>query len=108
MNSKKPSAIMTYSDFLTALMRISVDLYADAPNVSTVDAAFQKLLIENILPPELARRRRPQTDMIANARKDASVQAVFDCFRDSLAQIFQYYSVDQDMKEKKRRRMKIV
>ena len=42
---------MTFNDFLNALMRLSVQLY-EAPSV---DASFEALLMENVLP--FAKRR---------------------------------------------------
>ena len=43
--------LMTFNDFLNALMRLSVQLY-EAPSV---DASFEALLMENVLP--FAKRR---------------------------------------------------
>lgn len=45
---------MDYHDFLTALMKLSVKVY---PSARSVDEAFQRLLMENVLP--LASRRSP-------------------------------------------------
>jgi hypothetical protein len=44
--------VMTYNDFLTALMKLSYKVYPDS---ASIDDSFQRLLMENILP--LASRR---------------------------------------------------
>ena len=50
----KKANMMTYNDFLNALMQLSVKVYPGAP---VIDDAFQQLLMENVLP--LASRRNP-------------------------------------------------
>lgn len=87
---------MTYSDFLTAMMKISAKVYPDSV---TIDDAFQKLLMENILP--LASRRCP--DAVDVFLEDEEVNALFGYYADAMQQIFQYYASMGSIKAKARK-----
>lgn len=76
---------MNYNDFLTALMKISIKVY---PRSRTVDEAFQRLLMDNVLP--LASRRVPDNiDMFLEAE---DVQRLFAYYSDALEGIFTFYA----------------
>lgn len=76
---------MNYNDFLTVLMKMSVKVY---PRSKTVDAAFQRLLMDNVLP--LASRRAPDTiDMFL---ENEDVRRLFEYYADALEQIFSFYA----------------
>lgn len=81
----KTNQKMHFNDFLTALMKISVKVY---PASRSVDEAFQRLLMENILP--LASRRCP--DKVDMFLENEDIQRLFEYYADALAQIFQFYA----------------
>lgn len=76
---------MNYNDFLTALMKISIKVY---PRSKTVDDAFQRLLMDNVLP--LAARRAPVS--VEPYLENEDVSALFGYYSDALEQIFQFYA----------------
>jgi len=76
---------MNYNDFLTVLMKLAVRVY---PRARTVDDAFQRLLMDNILP--LASRRRP--DAVDMFIMNDDVNRLFDYYREALEQIFAFYA----------------
>ena len=86
---------MNYSDFLTALMKLSVKVYRDA---LTVDDAFQRLLMENVLP--LASRRCP--DAVDVFLEDEEVAPLFAYYADAMLAIFQFYASNGEVKAKAR------
>ena len=90
--------MMSYNDFLNALMRISTRVYPTAPSV---DEAFQQLLMENVLP--LASRRSP--DPVAIHLEKEGVREILDYFGDAIHSIFQFYATAADHKRRKVRRV---
>ena len=76
---------MNYNDFLTALMKLAIRVY---PRSRTVDEAFQRLLMDNVLP--LASRRCP--DNVAAILQHEDVQRLFEYYGEALEQIFQFYA----------------
>ena len=76
---------MHYNDFLTALMKLSIRVY---PRSRTVDEAFQRLLMDNLLP--LASRRCP--DNVSMFLENDDVCRLFDYYSDALEQMFQFYA----------------
>jgi hypothetical protein len=76
---------MNYNDFLTALMKLGVKVY---PRSRTTDDAFQRLLMDNILP--LASRRCP--DNVDMFMENADVCRLYDYYYDALQQIFNFYA----------------
>lgn len=78
---------MNYNDFLTVLMKLAVRVY---PRARTVDDAFQRLLMDNILP--LASRRRP--DAVDMFIMNDDVNRLFDYYREALEQIFAFYATN--------------
>ena len=76
---------MHYNDFLTALMKLSIRVY---PRSRTVDEAFQRLLMDNLLP--LASRRCP--DDVSMFMENDDVARLFEYYSDALEQMFQFYA----------------
>lgn len=62
-----------------------------------MDDAFQRLLIDHILP--LASRRCP--DSVDVFLEDPDVVAVYEYYRDALQQIFQFYATSTTIKNRK-------
>ena len=67
------------------------------PGEADVDDAFQRLLIDHILP--LASRRCP--DSVDVFLEDPDVVAVYEYYRDALQQIFQFYATSTTIKNRK-------
>ena len=88
---------LTYNEFLTCLMKLSVKLYPAAAKTS-LEIPFQQLLMENILP--LASRRSPHS--IDYALNDLSVQGIFSYFGESLNHIFEFYTSSGEAASKKK------
>lgn len=78
---------MNYNDFLTCLLKLAVKVY---PRSRSSDEAFQRLLVDNIIP--LASRRCPEN--ISFYLSNAEVVALYDTFKDALEQIFAYYATN--------------
>eukprot|EP01138_Halocafeteria_seosinensis_P012121 gb/GECG01012389.1/.p1 GENE.gb/GECG01012389.1/~~gb/GECG01012389.1/.p1 ORF type:complete len:448 (+),score=40.15 gb/GECG01012389.1/:1-1344(+) len=78
---------MNYNDFLTVLMKLSVRVY---PSARSIDEAFQRLLMENVLPSAWRRNVEPVDDVLY----DPDVQRLYAFFRDALEQIFQFYATN--------------
>ena len=85
--------MMSYNDFLNALMRLSTRVYPASPSV---DDAFQQLLMENVLP--LASRRSP--DPVAIHLEKEDVRDILDYFGDAIHSIFQFYATAADHKRR--------
>lgn len=82
---KSGIARMNYHDFLTATMKLAVKVF---PESKSVDEAFQRILVNNVLPK--AWRRNPEpVDAILD---DPDVQTLYQRFADALEQIFQFYA----------------
>lgn len=84
---------MNYNDFLTALMKLSTKVY---PECRTIDDAFQRVLMENILP--LASRRCP--DSVDLYLEDTEVSKLFLYYEDAIKQIFQFYASQAEIRTK--------
>jgi len=67
------------------------------PDEVDVDDAFQRLLIDHILP--LASRRCP--DDVDVFLEDPDVLAIADYYKDALTQIFQFYATNSTIKHRK-------
>ncbi|GMH50329.1 hypothetical protein TL16_g08085 [Triparma laevis f. inornata] len=78
---------LTYNEFLTCLLKLSSKLYPTSAEQSA-EAAFQQLLMENVLP--LASRRSPKS--IDAVLHEKSVVDLFKYFKQSLTKIFEYYA----------------
>ncbi|GMH79654.1 hypothetical protein TrVE_jg13677 [Triparma verrucosa] len=79
---------LTYNEFLTCLLKLSAKLYPSSAEQSA-EAAFQQLLMENVLP--LASRRSPKSiDVVLE--NDTSVKELHKYFKASLTKIFEYYA----------------
>ena len=79
---------LTYNEFLTCLLKLSAKLYPSSAEQSA-EAAFQQLLMENVLP--LASRRSPKSiDVVLE--NDTSVKELYKYFKASLTKIFEYYA----------------
>jgi hypothetical protein len=76
---------MNYNDFLTCLMKLSARVYSRS---RSVDEAFQRLLMDNILP--LASRRCP--DSVDMFLENEDVKKLFDYYSEALEQIFAFYA----------------
>ena len=82
-----PPAQMNYSDFLTCLMKLSAKVF---PRSRSKDEAFQRLLMDNILP--LAARRCP--DSVELFLENEDVAKLFDFYAGALEQIFSFYATN--------------
>ncbi|KAA0160519.1 hypothetical protein FNF27_01454 [Cafeteria roenbergensis] len=85
---------MDFSDFLTALMKLSARVYPGEKRAS-VDAAFEKLLLNNVLP--FAESRSPAELDITEHEGNPELEDLRDIFNDALEQIFQYYATGADV-----------
>ena len=82
-----PPLQMNYNDFLTCLLKLAVKVY---PRSRSSDEAFQRLLVDNIVP--LASRRCPEN--IDFYMHNAEVVHLFETFKDALEGIFTYYATN--------------
>lgn len=83
---------MNYNDFLTCLMKLSVKIY---PRSRSRDEAFQRLLMDNVLP--LAARRCPES--VEFYLENAEVRSIFHTYKDALEQIFAFYASNDKRQE---------
>lgn len=74
-----------FNDFLTVLMKLAIKVY---PRSKSVDDAFQRLLMDNVLP--LASRRAP--DDISMFLENDDVRRLAEYYGDALEQIFSFYA----------------
>ena len=91
---------MNYTDFLNALMKISIELYGTEKAVSSTEDAFQNLLIENILNPGLAKRRTPRISDLRVAMQESETKEFLEKYKDATKQIFRYYAASRRQKLK--------
>jgi len=100
-NRKSNIEKMTYNDFLNALMKIAIEMYAGSKNVKSVDDAFQQLLIDNVLHRSLADRREPDLESIQKAIAEPRAAEVLRLYKGSTRQIFFFYATAQHQKSKR-------
>lgn len=78
---------LSYSEFLTSLLKISQYMYECEPS-GDGEMALQQLLMDHVLP--LAHRRQPlPADVFLDESEIVSLE---DSFRDSLALVFRFYA----------------
>ncbi|CAE7398054.1 unnamed protein product [Symbiodinium sp. KB8] len=86
--SRKGPKRMNYHDFLTTIMKLASRVY---PHATSVDEAFQTLLMRNILPHAWRRQVQDMDDILL----DPDVMKLYAYFGDALEQIFQFYGTSQ-------------
>lgn len=75
-------------------MQLSIRVY---PRSASVDDAFQRLLMDNVLP--FASRRTP--DNVDAFLENADVQRLYEYYREALEQIFFFYASSGDKRSTK-------
>lgn len=91
---------MTFTQFLSALMKMSVEVYGTDADVSSPEEAFQQLLMENVLCPGLAERRTPKLDDLKRAVEESEVQSLLEKYEEATKQIFRFYATAKYQKTK--------
>lgn len=91
--SSRAAQKMDFSDFLTSLMKLSLKVYPSNAKRS-VDDAFQRLLLHNVLP--LADRRNPAQMDITECEADPQIRELKLIFGEPLEQMFQFYASFRD------------
>jgi hypothetical protein len=84
---------INFEEFLSCLHRISLKCYPGCP---TAEAAMQQLLMDNLLP--FAMRRKPID--LSFAMHHPSICQMFEYYSDALMDIFQFYALSGDNKDK--------
>jgi len=100
-NRKTNVEKMTYNDFLNALMKIAIEMYASNKNVKSVDDAFQQLLIDNVLHRSLADRREPNMELLQNAMAESTTVEVLKLYKGATRQLFFFYATAQHQRSKR-------
>ena len=92
---------MTYHNFLDALMKVALEIYGVDSNVKSVEDAFQQLLVENLLRPGLAMRRRPSSfKVLKETREDPEVRRLLRKYASATKQLFFFYASKKHQKTK--------
>lgn len=103
---KKPHLLKTdksdkldFEEFLSCLVRVAEKCY---PSCRSSEAAFQQLLMDNILP--LASRRKPYD--ISQILSSPPIQAIFTYYEEALLELFRYFATASDHNNKVRNMMR--
>jgi hypothetical protein len=83
---------LDYDEFLSCLIRIAERCYPTVLQKQSSEAAFQQLLMDNVLP--LASRRKPLD--VRPFLENSQVVALYQYYEDALFELFRYFATASD------------